>query len=449
MRKTLLAAGVFASLLALSSTTALATSDEAVAELRKEIQAMKHSYESRIAELEGKLAKVEQKQQTQPEKLAQPKASGGRNIFGRSFNPSIGVILNGQYRNFSQDDNEIAGFGIGEEGERGDEGISLGESELNFSASVDDKFFGSLTAAIVREDGEDKVELEEAYVQTLAGAGLPDGLGVKAGRAFWTLGYMNEHHAHGDDFADRPLPYRVFLNKSYNDDGVEVSYVLPTDFYSEIGGGVFRGDDFPAGSADGEGVDSYSLYARVGGDIGDNQSWRLGGYWLSSDTDGRESNEDAVIFVGDSDLYIADLRYTWAPTGNARNQELTLQGEYFWREEDGTYEDVDAGTGAVDFDDHASGWYAQAVYKFAPQWRAGYRFTELNAPDTPAGLVGSVLDSDGHDPRIHSVMADWTNSEFSRVRLQYNHDKTVDGQTDDQLIFQYIMSLGAHGAHKY
>ena len=51
---------------------------------------------------------------------------------------------------------------------------------------------------------------------------------------------MNEHHAHTDDFADCPLPYRAFLNKAYNDDGLEVSHVLPTDFYTEIGGGVFK-----------------------------------------------------------------------------------------------------------------------------------------------------------------------------------------------------------------
>ena len=109
---------------------------------------------------------------------------------------------------------------MGEEGERGSEGLALGESELNFSANVDDKFYGSMTAAIVREDGEDKVELEEAYMETLPGAGLPDGARAKAGRAFWTLGYLNEHHAHGDDFADRPLTNRVYLNAAFNDMGV-------------------------------------------------------------------------------------------------------------------------------------------------------------------------------------------------------------------------------------
>ena len=46
-------------------------------------------------------------------------------------------------------------------------------------------------------------------------------------------------------------------------------------------------------------------------------------------------------------------------------------------------------------------------------------------------------------------MIDWTNSEFSRVRLQLNEEKLERGKKDNQLILQYIVSLGAHSAHKY
>lgn len=428
----------------LLSSTAMAAPKVNLESLQKELDNIRSSYESRITQLENKILSLESKPKKTTENTISKStpSSNARQVYNSSFNPSVGVILNGQFSNFSENTSEIKGFGIGEEGERGSEGLSLGESELNFSASIDDKFKGSLTAAIVREDGEDKIELEEAYVQTLPGAGLPVGLDIKAGRSFWNLGYMNEHHAHSDDFADRPLPYRVFLNKAFNDDGIQLSYVLPTSLYSEIGGGAFRGDDFPAGSSDGEGASSYSAFARIGADIGMNQSWRAGLSYLNSDVAGRKSNEDTITFAGDSQLYVADLRYSWAPTGNPKNQELTLQGEYFLREEDGTYNNVA-------FDDNTSGWYAQSIYKFHPQWRVGYRYTALKSADTPAGLVGTDLDSQGHDPYINSVMADWTNSEFSRIRLQYNNDKTVAGITDNQFILQYIMSFGAHGSHKY
>jgi len=423
---------------------ALAQDTQAILE---EIRALKQSYETRISDLETRLKDIAEKKRAQtPETPASP--SSGATVFGNGFNPSIGVILNGKASSFSRKTSEIAGFGVGEEGERGKEGLAIDESELNFSANVDDKFHGSLTAAIVREEGEDKVELEEAYIQTLPGAGLPTGSRIKAGRAFWALGYLNEHHTHADDFADRPLPYRVYLNNAFNDDGVQLSYVLPTDFYSEIGGGAFRGDDFPAGGSS-SGLGAWSAYARIGGDIGDNQSWRVGGYVLGSDVNSRASNEDMVTFIGQSRLYAADLRYTWAPTGNPKQSEVILQGEYFHRSEDGTYEDADAGTGPVAFDDGSSGWYMQGVYKFAPSWRVGARYARMDAPGVPAGLTGSALDSGGHDPDAISVMGDWTNSEFGRVRLQYNREELSSGADDNQFILQYIMSIGAHGAHAY
>ncbi|HPF77801.1 MAG TPA: hypothetical protein PLF01_00795, partial [Alphaproteobacteria bacterium] len=130
-------------------------------------------------------------------------------------------------------------------------------------------------------------------------------------------------------------------------------------------------------------------------------------------------------------------------------QEVSLQGEYFRRSEEGTYEDTDAGTGAVAYDDHQDGWYAQGVYKFAPQWRIGARYSELNPGDVPAGLAGSALDSAGHDPWNAALMMDWSNSEFSRLRLQYGHEEPSKGNDDDQIILQYIMSIGAHPAHIY
>ena len=437
---------VFAACVVLfSGMSALQAQDNDVEALRAEILKLKQAYEAHIAELESRLDKVEKtRAETVASTPARP-ATAKRLVKDNSFNPSIGLILNGQYNQFSSDEGEIAGFAVGHEGERPREGFAVDHTELNFTANVDDKFFGSTTAAIALHEGETEVELEEAYLQALPGLGLPDGVSVKAGRAFWTLGYLNEHHSHTDDFADRPLPYRVFFNQAFNDDGAEVSYVLATDFYSEIGGGLFRGDDFPFGGAEGGGAGAWSAFARVGGDLGDNQSWRLGGYLMSGDVPGgRISNEDELTFLGDVDLYLADVRYTWAPSGNARQQEVIFQSEYFWRNENGSYQEES--NPAVASDGSSSGWYAQAVYKFAPQWRVGLRTSQLQAAD---GLGVDVLDSQGHDPKAYSVMLDWTNSEFSRVRLQYNREELAQGQDDDQIILQYIMSLGAHGAHKY
>jgi hypothetical protein len=46
-------------------------------------------------------------------------------------------------------------------------------------------------------------------------------------------------------------------------------------------------------------------------------------------------------------------------------------------------------------------------------------------------------------------MVDYRWSEFSRLRLQFARDRSMLGVTDNQVTLQYIMSLGAHGAHKF
>lgn len=450
-KKLLLAA---ASVAILSASPAFAADDADLKALRAEIAAMKQAYESKIDQLESKVQSLEAQQNQTAEKISTIEPAAGnsipatsqRKINDNSFNPEIGVILQGKYQSFSENENEFAGFAVGEEAERGKEGLGIDETELNFSANIDDKFHGSATVALHEHDGETEVEIEEAYIETTS---LPYGLQAKAGRFFSELGYLNSHHSHADDFADRPLPNRAFLDNNYGDDGVQVSAVLPTDFYSEIGGGAYRGDDFPGGGADGGDIGSWTAYGRVGGDIGDQTSWRLGLSTLQTVGAEREANEGNVIFDGDSGLYIADARMVYAPTGNNADQEVILQGEYFVRAEDGTYDDQDAGTGVVAYDDNQSGWYAQAVYKFHPQWRIGARYSRLYAGDVPTGLVGSALDDGGHDPWAAAAMIDWTNSEFSRARLQFNREELADGQEDNQFILQYIMSLGAHGAHAY
>ena len=68
------------------------------------------------------------------------------------------------------------------------------------------------------------------------------------------------------------------------------------------------------------------------------------------------------------------------------------------------------------------GWYAQGVFKFSPRWRIGARYSLLYSPED-SGIE--------HDPYAVAVMGDWSNSEFSRLRLQYNYEK-VEGDLSDK-----------------
>jgi len=138
--------------------------------------------------------------------MAAPSGDTGGGSGANAFNPAISIILNGSYSHHSLDPAAYArqGFPLVGEGAPSPNGFSLGESEVSFAANIDDKFYGQLTATVESEDGEDHLGIEEAYIDSTA---LPDGLSLRLGRFYSNIGYLNSHHAHTDNFFDRPLPY--------------------------------------------------------------------------------------------------------------------------------------------------------------------------------------------------------------------------------------------------
>lgn len=366
-----------------------------------------------------------------------------------SFNPDISLILTGGYAHLSNDPDgyAIPGFMLGAETGPGERGLSLAESELIVSANVDDLFFGQLTAAVTPEN---EVELEEAYVQTL---GLAPGVTLRAGRFYSGIGYLNSQHPHSWDFVDTALPYRALLAGQYGDDGVRLSWVAPTELFLELGGEWLRGANFPAGGDGNDGQGVATVFAHLGGDVGASHAWRVGVSYLQAEVAERLSGDveqapDA--FSGDSRLAIADLVWKWAPQGNPKQTNFKFQAEYLWRAEDGEFTaDVNGGAPVTDaYSARQSGWYAQAVYQFVPRWRIGARYDQVDTHELTAGANAALFDTGDWTPRRATVMADWSHSEFSRVRLQWTRDRSQP-DTGSEVRVQYIMSLGAHGAHAF
>jgi hypothetical protein len=157
--------------------------------------------------------------------------------------------------------------------------------------------------------------------------------------------------------------------------------------------------------------------------------------------------DNPLQFSGSSDIYIADFVWKWAPNGNIRERNLIFQTEYLYRNEDGNYTIPDADM-PLAINSDASGWYAQLVYQWRPRWRVGVRMDGLSM-DNPGDEFGDTpLDSMGEDPLRYSMMFDYSNSEFSRIRLQFNRDES-GLKNDNQFTLQYIMSIGAHGGHEF
>jgi hypothetical protein len=379
--------------------------------------------------------------------------AGGKGQAG--FNPEISLILQGTAAHIQRDPEtyEISGFAPSG-GEVGPprRGLSLAETELVVGGNIDPYFSGKLVAALTPED---EIEVEEAYFQTLA---LGRGFTLKGGRFFSGIGYLNEIHQHAWDFQDAPLAYRAFLGKQLNDDGLQARWVAPTAFFLELGVEAGRGREFPATDPNKNGTGAWSVFAHVGGD-----AWRAGVSFLRVSPEDRAFEDlDSLggattqSFSGESELWIVDFVGKW---GN-----LKLQAEYFRREESGTLAFDDSSGSNVfgplsgSYESTQSGWYAQAVYRFLPQWRAGYRYDRLDHGDVTNGIVASGLGPSAadfpllmteHNPSKHTVMVDWSPTEFSRVRLQFAQDKSRAGITDDQVVLQYVHSLGAHGAHTF
>ena len=409
--------------------------------LRIAIDELRVDYESRIAALEQRLAIAEQ---AQTAAVAPGSRSGGSNS---AFNPAIGVIFQGQAWNYANDPAEysVQGFPYGGEAGPFDEGLAIGEAEINISANVDDKFTAWLTAPLVIEDGEAGVEIEEAWLETTA---LPAGFSARFGRFFSGIGYLNNKHAHSWDFADQPLPYQAFLGDQYIDDGVQVRWIAPADLYVEAGAEVLRGSNYPAAGAENSGFGSNSLFLNVGGDIGSDVSWLAGISHLSAQSVDRETGDesDALLFSGDSDTTIAQFVWKWAPNGNWKQRNLVIQSELFWRSEQGDYSLP--GELPLDYDNDQRGWYLQAVYQPFPRWRFGTRVDSLSMDDVGSVFDGTPLAAPNDDPMRYSLMTDWSNSEFSRLRLQYTRDEA--GPSDEnQWGLQYILSIGAHGGHSF
>lgn len=455
------------------SGNALAVSDADLASIKNQIDDLKKSYEQRIAALEQKLVQAEAKAGRAEESAAVAQAAGQQSAAaGRSgasaFNPEISLILDGKYATTSRDPStyRLRGF-IPNGGEIGppSRSFSLGESELAISANVDHLFRGDIRLSMAGDSNE--VSTEEANIQTLA---LPAGLKIKAGRFLSGIGYLNMQHPHSWDFVDAPLAYKAFYGSRLSNDGLQLKWLAPTPVFLEFGAEVARGGGFPGNDRSKNGTGLGTLFAHIGGDLGASNSWQAGISYVSTHARGRSwDGIDALgatttnRFTGSSKTWGADFVWKWARNGNAERQNFKFQSEYFQRRESGSlaYDDSAGsnlvGTASGNFRSVQSGWYAQGVWQFMPAWRVGYRHDQLSSGSLGIGLVdaGTIGMADlpalaKYSPKRNSLMIDWAPSEFSRLRLQFARDHSRGpGEVDNQVFLQYIMSLGAHGAHRF
>ena len=388
------------------------------------------------------------------------------------------------------------------------DGFWLDHTELAFSGAVDDKFYGKLTTVLHEHDGSMEVELEEAFIQTLA---MPYGLSVRAGRFLSNIGYLNSKHTHTDYFADRPVAYRGLLATHMYDDGVRLNWVAPTDLYLELGAEAFAGKSFPAKSD--KTVGNTVVYVKSGDDLTDSISWQAGLAFMQTDNnqgfcsshnhdhsghdhahghahghaghghglaeelcyeyegahehispadgyvyaDGTAADHvfyEAGVANGSKDYYIADLVMKWAPNGNYKYQSLTWQTEWIQQKLEGraghghevTLTNIDPDVASITFE--KPHWHDVETSQNGWYSSLVYQWS----PNWSAGARYSRINVDSqygdHNPAAVDLMLQYNFSHFSTLRLQATKDET-SRESDNVISLQYSVAIGDHGAHQF
>jgi len=371
-----------------------------VAELRRELETLRQDYAGRIAALEARLLALEGGQAQAPAPTPSPaaQAAGASKI----FNPDIGAV-----------GNFVGAAGRSPGG--GEPSLNMQEAELSFQAVVDPyaraDFFVTL--------GPDEVALEEGYITFPA---LPGGLLTKIGKMRDAFGKVNGQHPHTLPFIDRPL---VSTNLTGGEDGladagISVARLIPNPWlFLEATGQVYQGNS-AIFQAPIRGDLAYVGHLRAYQDLGESTNVDLGGS-IAYGHNGATADSTTRLLGADATL-------RWKPLRRSIYTHFLARGELTWSR-----------TGTADGPFDAVGGYGYLEYQFGRRWTAGVRYDNSERAAAP-----------GQRDEGGSLILTFKPSEWSLVRAQYRRTRFA-GETSpaNELLFQALFAIGAHGAHPF
>lgn len=376
-------------------------------------------------------------------------AQGGTAPLTRSaqtLNPEIS--LDGLFSAATFSDPDPLQFGAHDPNKRG---FTLQNLELTLAGNVDPYFRGEAHLIFGLEDGESIIEVEEAFLTTLS---LPYGLQIIGGQFFTRFGRQNPLHPHAWDFADQNIINTLmFGGDGLRSPGVQISELLPLPFYLELIGSAQNAEGETATGflfAPGESFAGRPILARDVHDAGD--LLYLGRIKSSFDL-----SETLSLVAGASHLFGPngtgeetatrihgiDLFLKWKPlTADHGWPFVVFQGEAMRRRYEAGAATLEDGIALSGETFKTDGFYIQSLYGFKRRWVAGLRYEQADATDP-------VDPASGERWRASSNLTFYP-SEFSKIRLQYNHDQSDDRDDPIHAVFvQYEFLIGAHGAHTF
>lgn len=303
-------------------------------------------------------------------------------------------------------------------------GFSLRSGELFVSAPIDPFLRGY---ASINGSSEEGFNIEEAALITTS---LPWNLSVKGGRFFADVGRFSSWHDETLPFVDRPPSLDRIIGGESGAEGVEVSWLAPTDLFLQLTGGVYnsigneRREELMEQGFDGRrgyGELTYLVHPLSYFDLTETWSLELGGTFAFVPKDHARS------------LYGADVTLRHQPGTRGFYQGLVVGAEWLWNDELFDESDPTAVGPALGSQRlRRNGGYVYGEAFFGRRYSAGLRY------DDAQEIFG-----DADRQRTYSAFATWKPSEFHRLRLQLDH---VDGADYDNQRFtvQWTAFLGSH-----
>ena len=366
--------------------------------------------------------------------------------------PSLGGAAGGASKVFNPDISMIGDFlgAAGNSGNRYTPSVEMHESEVGLQAVIDPYARGDVFITF----GEQGVSLEEGYFTFTS---LPGSFQFKVGKMRAAFGRVNTMHNHILPWTDRPLVTQDLVGgeDGIDDAGFSISRIIPAPqgLFLEGTAQLYRGDSTNVFRAAQRSDLSTVEHLHGYRDISESTNIDIGGSY---------SRGHSPFADGSNQLFGIDATLRWKPLRRSIYRSFVGRSEFVWARTAYAPGLVAAAPGALIATPF--GYYVSGDYQFGRRWFFGARFDRsergqclpTNPDTTPSPACATNL-SPGflaqRNPLVQdtggSLLLTYWPSEFSQIRGQLRRTRYGEGLTANEFLFQFILSMGAHGAHPF
>lgn len=329
---------------------------------------------------------------------------------GRTFAPEIGLIadiVGSASENDSSD-------------EEGNDRFSAREVELILGHDVDP--YSRLDTTFSFSDFEE-ASIEEVYASYWD---LPLESKLRLGKFRQKIGKASSIHRDSLETVDEPLVVSNFFSpEGFKNAGIDISFFTPLSldsFTQQLTFGVLEGGTGEEGGVLGETRRIPAFYGHLGNfyEVSDSANLELGATWLNGSQDEDAGREVTTVGIDATvDIFITP-----------RNK-FKIQSEVFLVDNEKTFDEE------VKSQSNPWGYYVLADYRLSQRWGIGARYDWLKP------LEVGIEDESSSQSALSGYLT-FFQSEFARLRTQYQYQDLPDGTHDNRIFLQGTFAIGTH-----